>query len=444
MSARPSSFLSRVVLTYGANVGASVLALANVLIVARALEATGRGQIAFLTTIALLTSQLAALGIPEANSTFSGKRPGLVRPLATNSVLAALAVGGIAIGIVAVLIALFPAIGGKDIPSDLRWIALAMIPVLMLGVSLHGLVVAQYGFRARTAAWLVTPVLTVVANGTMFALGELTVGRALVSWCAGQVLATGILAWFIARRLTGFGRPDAALGRRAMAFGVQAHTGRVLYQGNYRADQWMLGSIAGSHALGIYSVAVAWTEALFFLPSALALAQLPDVTRADEREAGRQAAAVFRVATALSVICVIGMVVLAPFLATVVFGDEFAAATGQIRVLALGAFGIAALKILGQTLTAQARPMLETAGVAATFIVVIGLDILLIPGHGGMGASIASLAGYTAGGLCMAAIFGRALGVRARDLVPRRDELAALVRRLTRRPPPDRLLDSPA
>jgi hypothetical protein len=43
-----------------------------------------------------------------------------------------------------------------------------------------------------------------------------------------------------------------------------------------------------------------------------------------------------------------------------------------------------------------------------------------------MGASIASTAAYTAGGIAVAVIFARTLGLRARDLLPGRREVSQL------------------
>jgi O-antigen/teichoic acid export membrane protein len=427
-----SGFARAAILNSGTSLAASVLSLGNVLIIARGLDATGRGEIAFLTTIVVISSALGTLGIPQAASNFAGRRPELVRALSTNAVIASVLVGAVAIVVIALLVAAVPAIGGDGIPAHLRWAALLTIPVVILQMNFHALTVSQYGFRAMNLAYIVTPVLTVTANTAMLLAGELTVGRALGSWITGRIIATGILGWFVLKRIGGFGRPDRALGRRSVAFGLQAHAARVLNQGNYRLDQWIMGSLAGSQALGIYSVAVAWSEALFFLPASLALAQVPDVTRASPDEAGRQAASAFRIATLITVVLAIGMVLAAPLLTTVIFGDEFAPAAGQVRVLAFGAFGIVALKLLGTTLTAQGRPLLETAATAVTFVIVVGLDVLLIPDHEGMGAAIASLAAYTAGGLCIAVLFRRALGVGLRDLVPRGEELSAVRDRLRR------------
>ncbi|HEX3456106.1 MAG TPA: hypothetical protein VHS03_15900 [Gaiellaceae bacterium] len=67
--------------------------------------------------------------------------------------------------------------------------------------------------------------------------------------------------------------------------------------------------------------------------------------------------------------------------------------------------------------------MLETAGILVAFAVTAVTDVVLIPSHADLGASIASMVSYTAGGLVMAALFVRALGARPSDLLPRRSDV---------------------
>src|SRR3954469_21883280 len=102
--------------TFGTSVAVAALSLVNVLIVARALGPVGRGDVAFLTTIAYLTSQLALFGVEQANVNFASSDRGATRALATNSVLFALAFGGLAVALVAGLIAVFPSVGGQVDP----------------------------------------------------------------------------------------------------------------------------------------------------------------------------------------------------------------------------------------------------------------------------------------------------------------------------------------
>jgi O-antigen/teichoic acid export membrane protein len=153
------------------------------------------------------------------------------------------------------------------------------------------------------------------------------------------------------------------------------------------------------------------------------LVQRPDLVRALPPEAERQASMAFRGALLITLILAVAMTVLAPFLCVTFFGESFRGSVEMLRILALGAFGIVALKLLGNALTAQRKPMLETAAIGGAFVCTVALDVILIPTHGGLGAAIASSVAYTFGGVLVALIFTRALRGRLGDLVPRGSEL---------------------
>lgn len=426
-SQRPPLALSAL-MTYGSQIAAAVFSLVNVLVIARTLGPVGRGDVVYVSTIAYLTAQFATLGIQQAHANLAGRKPHLRPALAGNSVLFSIVLGVVAAAFVALLIFVFPALGGEA-DAAVLWLALAAIPILILQYYLLFLVQADYGFGAANLAHMLGPIVNVTVNGLLAALGLLTVFTAVATTIGGQVLSTALLGWYLHRRLAGFGRPDRTLLRDAMGFGLKAHAGRVMLLGNYRLDQWFVGAIAGSRELGLYSVAVAWAEALFFLPTAVVSVQRPDLVRAERREAARQAATLFRVAMLLTLFAAAIMVVAAPFLCVTIFGDAFSGSVDDLRVLAFGAFGIVALKQLGSALTAQGKPVLETAAVGVGFVATVALDIALIPPLGGLGAAIASTIAYTAGGIAVAVIFARALGGSLADLVPRGRELPTFWRK---------------
>jgi O-antigen/teichoic acid export membrane protein len=428
---RPS-FFSAAASTYATNVAVAVLSLVNVVIVARTLGPTGRGGVAFLTAIAWFTSNMATFGIQEANANLAGAEPGSRRSLATNSVLLALFFGlGAAVFLVA-LIAVFPGVAG-DSPSNLLWLTFASLPVLVLGIYMRFLVQADYGFGITNLAWLITPVANVSMNGVLAVVGLLSVGTAVATWIAGQTMATILLLAYVGSRMAGFGSPDWGLLKRALAFGVQSHAGRAMLLGNYRLDQWLLGAISGSRQLGLYSVAVAWAEALWFLPTTLSAVQRPDLVRAAKREAGRRAAFIFRSAVVVSVLSGAAMLLLAPFLCIMVFGEDFRDSILYLRILVLGVFGVVALKLLGNALTAQRRPVLASGAIGAGFAATIVLDVILIPPYGALGAAVASSLAYTAGGVAIAVIFCRALDTPLAELVPRRGEFSLYRRTIATR-----------
>jgi O-antigen/teichoic acid export membrane protein len=430
--AQPPTFARSAVLTYGTNIGAAFLSLANVLIIARALGAEGRGQVAFLTAIAWLVGSMSTLGLQEANANFAAAEPRLRRALATNSVILSGILGATTFAALIGLIAVFPAVAGESDPL-LRSITFAFIPVIVLQTCLRFLAQADYAFAITNAAYLLAPVLNVTVNGLFAAIGVISVRSAVGVWLAGQAIEMLIVGWYVARRLAGFGKPDLALARRSLRFGAQAHAGRVMQLGNYRLDQWMLGAIAGPRELGLYSVAVAWAEALWYLPTALAAVQRPALVRAGRREAARLAAAVFRAAAVVTAALAIVMVAAAPILCVVVFGEEFRGAVDDLRVLVIGAFGMVAMKLFGNALVARGRPVLQSISIGVGFLCTVALDILLIPHYGGLGAALASTLSYTAAGAVIAVIFLRAVEGGVSDLVPRAGDVAWLVRTLRRR-----------
>jgi O-antigen/teichoic acid export membrane protein len=436
-SAAPSSFARSATLTYGTNVAAAFLSLANVLVIARALGAEGRGHVAFLTAIAWLVGSMSTLGVQEANANFAASEPRLRRALATNSILLSLLLGAASFGALLLLVAVVPAVAGESDPT-LRWIVFAFVPVIVLQTLLRFLAQADFAFGITNAAYLLAPLINLGVNGACALLGVLSVETAVGVWLAGQAVETALIAWYVARRLAGFGRPDVALARRSLGFGLQAHAGRVMQLGNYRLDQWLLGAIAGPRELGLYSVAVAWAEALWYLPTALAAVQRPSLVRAAREEAARLSAAVFRGAALVTAVLAVAMVAAAPLLCVAVFGEEFRGSVDDLRILVGGAFGMVAMKLFGNALVARGRPVHQSVAIGVGFLCTVALDIVLIPPLGGFGAALASTLAYTAAGMAIGVLFLRSVHGRPSDLVPRVSDAAWLLRTLRARlrPPP--------
>jgi O-antigen/teichoic acid export membrane protein len=425
--ARPDSLIASALGTFGTNVATAVLSLTQVLIVARTLGPSGRGTVAFLITITTLTGVIASLGIQEANANLAASHPRLRPSLATNSVIASLVLGIGAALVILGLVGVFPAVGGH-VSSVLLDITLATMPMFVLKWYLGFMLQADYLFRLYNLGWLTGPLTTVITNGLFAALGILTVESAVITWLVGQALGLMVFVVAVLRRY-GFGRPDLRLGRASLSFGLKTHFGRFMSLGNARADQWFIGAMLGSRQLGIYSIAVAWAETLFYIPGVVVLLQRPDLVRAEPSEAAARAAQVFRRAALISVAAGAALALAAPFLCTTVFGSRFSGSVDQLRVLAISAIGVAMLSLLSNAVIAQRRPLLASCGDGFALVVTLALDIALIPHLAGLGAAIATSVAYTVGGVGMAWIFLRALDGRVLDLVPRWDDFAWYTRK---------------
>jgi O-antigen/teichoic acid export membrane protein len=407
----------RAAATYATNVGATTASLLNVLLVARVLGPTGRGEIAFLIAIGGIATMFASVGVQDANANLGGQHPEAIPRLATNSVLLALLLGGVAALVVWMLAILVPSVArGAD--RGLLILALATIPIGLLGWYLKFLLQADYRFGITNIAWFLSPAATALVDGVLALFGVLTVQAAMVCWVFTGVAANLVLVAYVARRY-GFGRPDRALMGAALSFGLKTHFGRIMSLGSYRADQWFLGAMAGPHALGLYSVAVTLSEALFYVPGVITLVQRPDLVRASREHAAELASRVLRRALVLAVVAGTALAVAAPFLCVTLFGEQFSGSVDELRVLALGAVGIVTLDLLSNAIIAQRRPLLASGADGAALVLTVVLNLLLIPRLAGLGAAIATTAAYTFGGAVMVVIFLRVLDADWRKLVPR-------------------------
>ncbi len=435
--AAPSSLASRSLTTFGSSIAVAGLSFLNVIVTSRSLGPEGRGEVAFLFAIATLSANLALLGVGDATANLASAEKHRRSSLLTNCILFALVFGATAIAVTVLLIRLFPAVGGGLAPALLA-LALASIPIIVLDLYLRLLAQASYGFAWTNAAWIVATSVSLVANVALAVAGYLTVGTVLAAAIVGQAIGVAIVVWYLVRHDSGIGRADVALARRALGFGVKSHIGRVAQIGNYRLDHWILGAVAGQRELGLYSVAVAWAEALFYLPSSLEQAQRPDLMRAGRSEARIQATRVFRLALIVTSGLALLLIVFATPLIVWVFGKEFAPAVTDLRILAFGGLGMVGLRIFSGALIAQRFPWRASGALTIAFAITVSLDVLLIPSFGAGGASAARTAAYLVGGAVCAFIFARALGGSAGDYVLRgRDvvELKAMVRSAASRLP---------
>lgn len=421
---RPSvATLSGTVTTFSSQIVVAVLSLVHIVIVARSLGAVGRGEVVFLTTLAGLTGFVSTLSAQEGMANQAGTRQTAPSVLATNAVGLAVTLGGL--GAIALVVVIENASSFLSIEVDTATLIIAALaaPGFALMTYLSYLARANYAFALANFSVISVAVWIFVADALLAVSGNLSVRWAVTVWVSGQYVGSVVFVRRI-RRTCGFGRPDVRSARDAVSFGARAHGAGLLNTGTYRMDQWLLGALAGAGPLGVYSVAVAWFEGLFLLPTAFSVVARPSIVEATSDQAGGRAEQALRLCLVGITVAGIAMFLAAPILVVSVFGDQFSGAALQLRILVPGAVGIAVVKILGNALTARGRPGLETAAVAIGFVAGAALYLVLVPPFGGNGAAIASTVAYLLAGAATIVIFVRTLGTSLRALIPGRRDIA--------------------
>ncbi|WP_433793564.1 lipopolysaccharide biosynthesis protein [Actinoplanes sp. CA-252034] len=416
--------------TYGSYLVASAGGLANVVLTARMLGATGRGEVAFLTSVSGLVAFLATLSAYEAMINISGARP-VERPaLAGAGVVLAGVLGALGAAAAWVVLWIVPTPGIQFAHTDVL-IAISAIPISILQTNFLNLARASYDLAMASLGWISAPLTTLILNVGFAAADGLTIRVAVMNWVLGLAVSAGLVVVQVGRS-SGFAVPSAPLLRQILGFGLRSHVGGVMLTGAYRLDTWILGAYGGARELGTYSVAVAWFDAIVHLSRAVSVTFRPDLLRASAEDAGRQSARIFRVCVVLVLVLVGGTVLAAPFLCVTIFGPEFSDSVLDLRILAFGAFGLMALNIFGTALVAQQKPVLESIAHGVGFAVAIALYLVMIPPFGATGAAFASAMSYLICGFVALVLVHRTLGLQYRSLLPRLSDTSQVTRLLPR------------
>jgi O-antigen/teichoic acid export membrane protein len=397
-------------------------------LLARALGASGRGDLAAIVVPLALAPPVLGLGV----GTFAFRQLPRGRPI--GEIVGSLGLPLVVIGLLAAAAAVPLAdalAGGRETVRTFLIIGFVLMPVTLVeGLLLACLAALEYWRRVvvATATPFLVPFAAIVV---LYVLDDLTVGTA-----AAATLIGSLLPIVLCLPLLTAGRPifRLRLARSGISFGLKAWIGGLALLANLRLDQFIMITVVAPRVLGLYAVATTISGASGLATGAL---QPPLMTRiaGGERHLLPQAV---RVTLAASVVMGVVLALLTPAILSVLFGPEFDGAIPMALVLLAASIPLAGAQVLSAGLQADGAPLIPSTGEGlALVITVVGLLLLLGP-LGGIGAAMVSLAAYSTSFLFQLTMTRRRTGWPLRQLlVPTRADarwarstLGALVVRL--------------
>jgi len=164
-----------------------------------------------------------------------------------------------------------------------------------------------------------------------------------------------------------------------------------------RIDQVMLGEMAGSEEVGIYSVAVRLTEVWIFIPTAIFWSVFPAVVEArmrDEALLNERLQKFYNLMVLIAYAVAVPITLLAGWLVDTLFGEVYTRA-GTMLALLIWSNVFSNLEIARSAYFSSMNwTRIHFVTVLLGCLLNIALNFLLIPRYGGMGAVIASLVAY--------------------------------------------------
>jgi len=431
------TFPVHVAWTFAARIFMLVNSVVAGIIVARTLGAEGLGTLAAINVTLATITQISTAGLPSANTYFVARDRRFLGPVAVNSFLFAIVVGGF----LALCVALLARSHSElfyPVPSQLLTIAAIAIPfqiITLLGLNIflatgrverfNILETAGQSFVLINAVLVLILLhrglwLLVLLNTATAVLGGSTIAFLVLT--SGEKEPAGQSNWAV----------DFSLLKRLMGYGVKFHVATVAAFLVFRLDLLVVNHFRGPAEAGVYSVSSQVAMMLLLLPSIIAALLFPRLAATQDNRGALASRASRHTAFVMFLVCsaTVPLSLLLPLL----YGPHFKDLPVQLFLLLPGVYLISIESVMVQHLNAAGIPPAIPLFWIATLGVNLTLTLALVPKWGARGAAIASTLSYAMIFLLVLFYFCRKTGNRiSSTLVLRAQELRELLSTGTRR-----------
>jgi O-antigen/teichoic acid export membrane protein len=390
------------------SVSVMVLALGAIsgILIARALGASGRGELVAAQAAPMILGMLGSLGMSEsvAYCLAHSREPAQSEDL-SSAVPTALAIVLAASTLLAIAGAIVYPLFISDQPADV--VAASRI-MMLYGVGLGPVLVAQGYYRGRgqidkwnamrllpALAWTTSSIVVVLFGATVF---RVSVGLVAASFASSSLALISIAS------LVRAGRPSRIRASELLRFGVPAAASSFPRSLNASVDQVLLIPYTSSAQLGVYALAVTWSGIISPIGSAGAMSRFPEVAARSGIDQWRFVRSILLRAVMVSSVIGLLLAAITPWAIPVIFGTSYESGIGVTAAMVVAGIMLAIKDSTTQCLWASGRPGLLLVSDVVALAFTLSILLVLVPHIGVWAAVIASVVAYSVssfGGVAM-------------------------------------------
>jgi O-antigen/teichoic acid export membrane protein len=433
-----STFTLNALSTFITQVWAFGLAFLINMIIARVLGPSGKGTVALVVLVPAFASLFLRFGVDIANIYFLGSKKHTLQAILGNSLMVVIATNLVAVPLYIIFIPLISDTIAAGVEPSLLLLASLLLPLnLIIGylspIFLGLQRVKKYNFITLwgkvTALFFILILVVALRLGVVGAVCANILALALVVSWALKELSKDVSV-----------RPilNPALLKESVFFGFRAYLGNAVQFFNYRLDVFLVNYFIGVTNVGLYSIAVAIAELLWYVPQAVATILFPRTAAAGAGKAKLFTPKVCRNTFLSTLIAALGLSVVSKPLIVFIYGEAFAPSVIPLWLLMPGVVALGISKVLCSDLAGRGLLQYGAYSSAISLVATVVCDLLLIPSWGIAGAAVASSISYCIATIVVLIFYIRISGNGlAIVLIPRKEDLiiyqrycASLARRL--------------
>lgn len=392
--------------------------LVSGVIAARILGVEARGQLALLWIVALVLTQVGLLGLPLAVTYWIARQPASARAIVRLLVCPAVLQAVMLVGTQAVV--LYLVMGGEERAVRVAGLyTLGVIPALLAHQYARALLQGQRRFLAFNIVRTLPGSFYTVAIVILFVSSDGDLPTVALVWTSAYIVGAVVsLGYALCGLPSDADVPHDAPSRIEMIrFGLTAMLGSASPLDTFQLDQAVVGFFISPVALGLYVVAVAFTNLPRFVAQSVGFVAFPYVAARSDVSAARRT--MWRFAGLALLACgvmVAALEGLADQLVPLFFGPEFSASTAILRILLVSALLAGLRRVLADGARGAGRPGLGTLAEVVSWASLLLVLPFLASTAGVEGVALALV---ISSGIGLSVLVGT-LAVTGRNAPPRR------------------------
>ena len=190
-------------------------------------------------------------------------------------------------------------------------------------------------------------------------------------------------------------RASAVRMRSLLRQGLPLMLAGLLVMLYMRVDQVLLGYLAGTRTVGLYSAAIRLSEIWYAVPVLICNSFMPRLLLSfsdDRKHYEQRLQTLYNLLVAVSVALAIATLPVSRWVVMLIFGKAYLPAAGILNVHIWTGVFVSIGVLGGQQLIHEQMQMVELRRAALGMVVNVGLNLLLIPRFGALGSAWATLA----------------------------------------------------
>jgi len=395
------------------------------ILTARALQPTGRGELAAMIIWSLFLASGTTLGVPSSLIYFLRRKPELRNEFTATSMFMAFSLGTLAASVGAIFLPSWLHQYSPELIRSAQWFLL-FTPICSMTLAGRAILEATDEFSMSNVVQTFTPLATLLALIGFFLAHHLTPYTAGIAYVFASIPTFLLLMFRINLRVLRPRNMSVATAKMLLSYGVRSYGIDLLGTLALQVDQVLVVNMLSPKAMGSYIVVLSLSRMLNLFQNSVVMVLFPKAAGKDTETILELTELSARLSTTITAACGLFVCLIGPFLLKLLYGSEYVESVNALRVLVTEVTISGLVFVLAQAFMACGWPG------TITFLQAIGLSLCLpimywlVPKWGVMGAAVALLVSTATRLMLLLFAFPIVMKTRLPRLLPHADDFRIL------------------